>query len=458
MKFSITNFLITMILVIVAIIIAIPSLNINIFGKTLKYDGLNVEGITGGIIKDFGFEPTRDFNEQKVYTLDFKELNSTGSTLEIKEATFKKNFNIIKNRLDIIQMDNYEIKQVKTNDGKYYAEAYFVNDNSEFTNVISSLINKGEIYVFEDDPAYVQSENIDENSNIFLTGKRPSQTLSIQDVARVGHYLDTITTQGGTQSIYVVQLDFGANNTDKVTQAGSYADNSKAFVPGILLIQNGMPLGRQSSAVLPASSGGQSYIKFTSVFGDPKSLVQSRALAGMVTTDAIDTGIEITEERITNSLMDASTIQNFKILLGVMVLVFSVYSIARYKKLGLVVSLAFLSEVLFGYALAKVPDIKLSAGFIFGNIIGLLVILVLLSSFLDKNLNFKNIKERWDKTRKEYWLIVSSFSVLFIIWVFAFQEIEILLSTCIGITVFLYSGALAIEVSLRSLLPLVIKK
>ena len=269
MKFSIPFFIMQIFLVLVAVLIAIPSLNVNIFGKNLQFHGVDSASLTGGMLKNFYFEHTRDFVDQKVYTLDFTDLNSTGSTIENKEEVYSKNFDIVKKRLDIIQPYNYDIQQFKTEDGKYFAEAYFVNDDSEFSNIINTIIAKGDVYIFEDDPEYIQSEEMDPNANFLLEGKRPSKTLSMNDIVRVGHYLDTIQDASNEYtSVYVVQLDFGVNNIDKVSQAASHLKSSKAmeFMRGIQLIQNGMPIGGQLGPIRDASQGGQSYIKFAPSF------------------------------------------------------------------------------------------------------------------------------------------------------------------------------------------------
>ena len=98
MKLSRLLILVNIVLIFFAAIIAIPSIDMKLFGKELKFDNSIVKSLFNSQFKNITFDNSRDFMRQQLFVLDMAGRNTTppqggaGGRKKEKEINLKKKF------------------------------------------------------------------------------------------------------------------------------------------------------------------------------------------------------------------------------------------------------------------------------------------------------------------------------------------------------------------------------
>lgn len=469
MKLSPTLVILNIAAIIISVIILVPSFNMNLFGQDLNYPGLDLSYIcfekiqdeeTGEEMKskclpDFHFITSADFNNRNKLVFEFSNLNNPEVEIENKEEVFQANAEIIRERIEIVGLEDVEIHEFKDEEGKYYIEIMYHNNDPLLQNAFNVISTEGVVSIYEDIPEYEPSE--DEAAAFdFLEGKKPSEILNLDDVKRVRHYFEPTVAQG--QGGFVVRLDFGDENKEKVMQAAAPTYDTETPFPGIQLIQNGIPVGVQATYIQPQQLGyeGQSFVLFT-VWGSPQSSVLTKSLAGILMTDPIDTPIQMVQDNLVEPVFDVDAVELSKLIIPLSLLVLGVASIAMYKKKGLLITLTIITQSIVMFAVSKVLGFKLDVNLILGFIGSVFVSIFLIGTLLRKGLNVKNFVDAYDNQKINFRLL--GILILVIGVVFEFTNVsQIILEPYHGLLIFVFAVLFGMEVSLKTYAPVLLKK
>ncbi|MBD3363467.1 hypothetical protein GF362_07165 [Candidatus Dojkabacteria bacterium] len=473
MKFSPIVFIINIIVLVLAVLIVIPSLDVTLFGYKLENSGLDFSDIclqssedeeTGEVLKskclpNFHFLNTNDFDKRNLIKFEFIELNNSDKPQEEKEEIYNRNVDIIKQRIKSIGMGDMSLQKVKK-DGKYFLEVYYY-ENESGIEILDMISRRGEVLIFEDNPNYEKPEAEEAADSGFnqLEGKQQSETLSIDDVVRVSKFL--YSNSNVKSSYYVVRLDFGNANTEKVMQAAEVSMNAERKIPGITLVQNNIPVGFQAAPITPRSESyaGQSYILFT--VRDSQNREHIKALESIIKTEAIDTTIQIVNIMNLSPRFESNTIELVKLAIPISFVLFAITAFILFKKQGIVLSLLLTSQALVFWALTQVMsvnfDLGLDVGLLLGYLGSLVVSILLYKTLFIQNLTNQKINDIYKNIKHKFWtflIMTFTISILFVI----FGIDDVLLAPFRGFVVMMCLLIYTLEVSMKAVIPLVIKQ
>ncbi len=336
---------------------ALPSFNVALFGKNIYFPSLDIEAISGGYLFNSHTRLTSDFVEQEVYVIDFSEnVDITDEEESVEEDVFSENdfdynLKILRQRLNILNLSDYSVRKV-LRDGKYLAEITVPRGEDDFRTALGSILNSGSISIYEDIEGFSPPDRENEQFNFdFLEGKQLSANLSLDDIESVKHYL---YTNSNNVTVYVVRLEFGVDSIDQVAQASSPTFSTNVSIPGLMLVSQDFPIAIQAEAVAPPTSSysGQSYIMFTTLFGDPNSYLQTKALAANILTESLMSSGTIVDTRIISANFQPYSVEFSKISLLVGIILLSLFTMIFYKGfvgISIVLGMIGLSIVVVGF-------------------------------------------------------------------------------------------------------------
>jgi hypothetical protein len=464
MKFSPFFFTVHTVLILIACIIAIPSINIKVFDQPIKFEGIELGRIFGDQVATPHFDTAREFENQQLIIFSFPDLrDEEGNVVEGSSDIFWRNYRILQQRLSYIasaksaDRSDYHIRALEHGDGTYSIELYISGADTETRGILSTITAQGPIEIYEDDPNYVPDEAAaDDFLGGFLGGKRLSSVISLEDVQSTSHF--SYTNDQINATYFVIKTDFGEQNIDRVMQSanGTYvASNEGRNNAGIWLMQGGFPIAIQAEAInppQPPTYPGQSYILFTPFMGAEGSM-SSLAIASMVDTEGwIDTTIQIEGEADVMPVFQTGTIEYIKLLIPLgLVLALGVLFL-MYKKKGLLFGIMLAESVVLAVAIAQFVSVKITSGFIVGLLAAALVFLMFLVFTISKSgsLNLGLFLRQ----RGNYWKYACLLGVLFIVWGVQFPNIALIVSQVLGIIFGTFASVIIMEISYKALAPL----
>ncbi|MCA9385577.1 hypothetical protein KC717_02930 [Candidatus Dojkabacteria bacterium] len=391
MKFRIVAFTIVVVSVLLSVAVLLPSISLTLGGNSYTLEPvptsqLCIPGLEeqGGCLfsEDYAFDNTRSFSPQIRVRYEFSDLNNPENAIDDELSVFTKNIEILKQRLKIVGLKDYDLRTViDESQGNYYMEIDVPDDGTGYANILATLVASGPIEIYQDIEGFTPDSGAEATFN-FLEGKQRSSLLQLEDIERVRHYYEPQIAQGNGG--FAVRLDFGSENREFVSQMAAPTYATEAFLPGIQLVQNGLPVGIQVlPVILPSQDptgnySGQSFIVFSD-FGNPQSSLRTKALASLVTTNSIDTTIAFQgQEQINPELSDSSAnmVKLFTILIPALLIVLG-YGL--FRKRGVLVAVLSITSLLVAGALMKVSPSSttgVSDTFVLANGVGLVLVLL----------------------------------------------------------------------------------
>lgn len=471
MKFSPLVFVGNLFIVIVSILIMLPNIQTEFLGRKVNIPAalpeqiclnIEVDDETGEQVKsncfpNTYFENSGDFRQRRLLTFDFIELND--STNEI----FARNVKILKQRIDLLSIQDYELIALKGDDGSYQVEIAYFEDDQEKIYAFQLLASRGELKIYHDDPNFSETEDDDEQMQMpntdFLEGKIESDVLSIKDVKRASATFDSALING--MGAFALRLDFGNENIDKVMQVAQTL-NVNVARPGIQLVMDTFPVAEQAEHIRPLDIGydGQSYIKFIP-YSNPYSEIQTKALRSIVQTRPIDTQIQISDITTISPRFDMFSIDNLKLMIPFGFLMSVLLSVTLFKRKGVLFSLLIGLQMIFGFAFFKFFNVffnmrlALNSGIIIGYI-GIFMLLGFVMMYFIQNIKeYKNIQDNHKELKNIYYIIIGIIISLDIFYIFFEVASSSILSVAlIGINMFLISFLYVIDVGFNALAPI----
>lgn len=456
MKLSRLLILVNIVLIFFAAIIAIPSIDMKLFGKELKFDNSIVKSLFNSQFKNITFDNSRDFMRQQLFVLDMTGLNTTpaegetGLSKEEKELILNNNFDIIKKRIGYMGMGDYDMRKIVTAEGKYFIEVK-LPENEINGSVLGSLISEGEYRFYEYDENYKKPENPDEAPFSFLDGKKPSELLNLGDAIRIQDYFNSqIQPSGG----WTIKIDFGDINADKVALAAAGPDNITDIYRRLWIVQGEVPVAIQFEPVLKDVSNQpvQSEIVFTSFISqdDPNSRLITNALTSSLKTEAINTPIIISSAQYLEPVYGTNTIEMIKVFSLLAFVGIVVVSMVAFKTRGIVLAIALGVHSLLTIVLAKLVSSSITVGLILGMTAGLTFFVFTIADYLI--IKKKDLIKEFDEFRKNYWLVAALILVCGV--VSAMMLDALLLAGILGFVISLIASLITYELTLKTLIEI----
>lgn len=462
---------VNVLLVVVLVIASIPSLNINLFGKQINFDAWDfsdnclikeVNEQTGQennqyCIPKFSFTSTRAFENQNIYSFEFKGINENlNLTPEQREEAFQKDYDTFVRRVELLELNDYVIKKVVGDDNNYYVEISVPRDyDGNYMSSFATLAAMGEFPIYEDIPNYTKPETTDEQTFDFLAGKRVSEFLSLRDAVRISK-----PVFDGNIGAYVLKVDFGNENKDKVMQSaqGTYTVTDDVFFPGITIVYGGMPMGLQALPIPPVSQGydGQSYVIFY-VLGESANELRIKTLYSLITTDPINTEIVLKDTYTTTGIVDRNQIEYTKFAIPLGLILLAVFAFIKFGKSGLIwasnLFIIFLFSV--GFSQLGIVQVPLGEGLILGSLWGIAFGGLLTYDVI--NWNSQNYLTKFEALRKSFWVIGPAI-VVGIISIAIVVKSVIILNVAYSMLIFLISTLYLIEGWMHAAYPYIFSK
>lgn len=440
----------------IASIIALPSINTNLWGRGINIDTSSVKNILQGRFSNIRVDNSRDFMDQQLFILDMSGLNSEPAegeqalTTEEKEEIFNNSFEIIKERIDSMEFGDYTMRQVRSDDGKFSIEIELPEDQLN-ASVLGTLISEGEYRFYEYDPEYVAPEEQDAAAFSFLDGKKPSEILSIDDAVQIKHYYNAdILPNGG----WAIRMDFGESNVDQVALAAADSQNFNDFYRRLWIVQGEIPVAIQIAPVLRDINNEpvQSEIIFASFISqdDPNSYLISKALASSLKTEPITTSIVISDTQVLDPIYKDGAIELIKLFYVVALIVAVVFSITMLKTKGWILAIGLLAQTILTISIAKFVSASITIGLILGILGGLSIFVVTIVRYLLSKT--KDITIGFESFRRNYWITATLFLG---VGVFAALVLDsLLLNSILGFIISIIASLITFEMTIKLLIEI----
>jgi hypothetical protein len=473
MNRSVLRVFVNVLFIFVLLVASIPSLSLNIFDREIDYKGINLSDIclnryeneetgeeeTSFCLPKFNFTNTRAFEDQSVFRFEFTGINSNEiMTDEFKLQSFERDFAIFKRRVELLELPDYSIKKVITDDNKYFVEVFVPSDyEGTYLSAFSTLTAAGDFPIYEDVENYQKVEEEGQEFD-FLEGKKISEFLSLKDAQRISKpYFDGRIGNG--QGGFVIKVDFGQENLENVMRSAqaTYTAEEVLF-PGIIIVHGGLPIGLQAAYIPPAQQGyeGQSHIVFT-VLGEMLNQFRVKTLYSMISTEPINSEMSIVETYSTGGLYDRSQVEYIKLSIPLGLLLVALFAFFKFGKIGLIWSVNLFVVLLFGVGFSQLGLFKvpLGDGLIWGTIWGLLFGGLLTFDVL--NWKGETLDDHFDKLRQRFWVIMPAILVGIIAVAIVIKS-NMVLNVVYSILIYLIATLYLIEGWIHAIYPYLFNK
>lgn len=475
MKLNKLMIFVSLIVLVIASIIAIPSIDTKIAGKDIKVDTSIIKKLFQGRFENIRIKNSRDFMEQQLFVLEMSSLNAapaegvTQLTDDEKKDIFDSNFEIIRKRIELMGFSDYDMRKVKTEDGKYFIEIE-LPDNQINSGVLGTIITEGEYKFYEFDPDYKAPEDENAQPASFLDGKKPSEILTLDDAVQIKHYFNNeIVSSAETdpetgaqinQKLggWAIRINFGEENIDKVALTAADSNSFNDFYKRLWIVQGQFPVAIQIAPVLKninadgSEEAFQSDLIFSSFISqsDPNAYIYSLALANSLKTEPINTSIIVSSTQSVEPIYGAGTIEILKVaFIGALVLMAAV-AVIIFRNKGIIVAGAIVAHSILVVAIAKLISASLSMALVWGMIAGLIFFTIIIVKYIV--VYSKNLVDGFDKFRKDYWLVASMLLAICVIAALILNSI--FLNSVLGFAISLIAGLIVYEMTLKILISL----
>jgi hypothetical protein len=205
------TFLISIILVIILGLIALPQFDLKLNNKTYSYPGVDlgtfgVQSIIGNMKKGSGI-----FSSKEVYSsVVFPETSAL--SIEKKDEYVEKFLKVIQERLNYTNLYDVKVRS-EVNDGQYFIILTFPEKYNDVKNLATYLTNKGEI-TFSVPPTTNEAGEFIEGAAINLKDFNVNSKIEIDN--------EVVTlSDGSTQVLYYLTFRFDENVEADLTNAFS---------------------------------------------------------------------------------------------------------------------------------------------------------------------------------------------------------------------------------------------
>lgn len=451
MKRSKIRLLFTVIVTLVTLLIAVPTITFTLGDENKRIRGINPEDLNSSFItSEFGFRPSLDFQEG--YATEF---NVQLDVLPVRDrsATLNRIRNIIYRRLQLSGIADFELDSLENHETGEYK---LVLKSSEQINILllDLLVQRGELSAWIDDPTVDTAEATEEDlQDPFFTRQQTGITNDDIESASVVSDSRIFLFDPSTPQNYGIRLVYRPESTNSYVNA---AQQSVGSTSPILYAIDSNPIAFQTPGQIydPLNPGRTSLL----VTLNEDTRQTNAIIASVMGTPTINFPVSLLDQQVLQSRYGGVTVSVLQIgsVVGFVLLQLAFWVFFRKQALfSLVMQSLF---AVWGLALMKMFTLTLSLGTLLGFLSGFSMFMIFMGFLLVRLRDFASdgySKDELAQVHSETVKSFRNFSIVLLLIILISQSFGIVpvLHYTNGLGFAIVSGILVVLIALPGVLP-----